>query len=92
MTDFGGKRTAHIDLFVSPELELALRRRAESDDRTLSHYICRILIHCEEMMQQEDERAQRLSPTTRSESVREERSPFPEDGVERMARWAKVGK
>lgn len=86
MSELGGKRTNRIEIFVSDELELALRRRAEADERTLSQYCCRILVHCEEMMQQEDERAQTL-PSPPTLASRQPRNPFPNgDGGEKMAR------
>lgn len=44
MDDVDGKRTERIEVYVSSELELALRRLAEAEDRKLSHYICRALI------------------------------------------------
>lgn len=44
MTELDGKRTERIEVYVSSDLELALRRLADAEDRKLSHYICRALI------------------------------------------------
>lgn len=44
MNDLDGKRTERVEVYVSSELELALRRLADAEDRKLSHYICRALI------------------------------------------------
>lgn len=44
MDDVDGKRTERIEVYVSSELELALRRLAEAEDRKLSYYIKRVLL------------------------------------------------
>jgi len=76
-----GKRTERIEVYVSGELELALRRLADAEDRKLSHYICRVLIaHVRSV----DETA-RVEQMNLSPRVATLRPVAPFDEQERMA-------
>lgn len=84
LIDVDGKRTERIEVYVSPELELALRRLAEAEDRKLSHYICRALIAHVRMVD-DDARADQVNLSPSASPPRQVTPLWPGDGIERMA-------
>jgi hypothetical protein len=84
LIDVDGKRTERIEVYVSAELELALRRSAEAEDRKLSHYICRALLAHVRMID-EDARAEQVNVSPSTSSPRPVTPLWPDDGMERLA-------
>ncbi len=84
MTDLDGKRTERIEAYVSLELELWLRRRAEAEDRKVSQYVCRALLEHARMVEEGAATAQQISPP-KTAPLRPVRVSGPFDDTEKLA-------
>ncbi len=78
------KKTASVRVHMEDELELALRRLAEDDERDLSAY-CRVVLKRHvEMMAGTDLREQ-VDPSCKLVPLRNARAPFDDVDKERLA-------
>lgn len=78
------KKTEPIRVYVEPELELALRRLADADERKLSAYI-RIALKKHVAMMFASELSEKPAPASLFRPVAVTNGPFSGDGDERIA-------
>ena len=85
MNDSMGKLTSSVRVHMDDDLELALRRLADADERDLSTY-CRVILKRHVAMVQATDLAEQVDTPCKLVPLGNARgSPFDDDGRERMA-------